>query len=175
MLTRSWHHDLRYPARPAGNPASSPRPRKPHQNTTTQNCPGGFYRACTHFGVIICIAAPLFAAADYAESRTIVEWRRWLTQRLLRSYFGNRSYYALKQYGSGVVDNPDQVRDACGWHVMNTPVLHMRAWQSEGEVEVGVREAAAVPARGRNAVVLADAMEQSALQQIGLEMRPCHL
>ena len=42
--------------------------------------PGSFYRAIWVFVGVICIAVPLFAAADWTENRLRLEWRNYLTQ-----------------------------------------------------------------------------------------------
>ena len=60
------------------------------------------------FVVIIVVACPLFAIADWVEQRLTLEWRNWLTSYLLRAYFADRSFFKLKQQ-AGSLDNPDQV------------------------------------------------------------------
>lgn len=60
------------------------------------------------FIVIIVLACPLFALADWVEQRLTLEWRNWLSSYLLRAYFANRAFFKLKQQ-SGSLDNPDQV------------------------------------------------------------------
>ena len=52
------------------------------------------------------IAAPLFAVYQYVQSLVALEWRLWLTRLLLRKYFANHAYFALK--AEGTTDNPDQ-------------------------------------------------------------------
>jgi putative ATP-binding cassette transporter len=66
-----------------------------------------FYLAVFGFVGIIAIAAPLFALNDYIDSRISIEWRSWLSNRLIASYFGNQSFFRLK-IDSNAVDNPDQ-------------------------------------------------------------------
>lgn len=68
----------------------------------------GFYKAVKKFVIIILLACPLFALADWVEQRLTLEWRNWLTSYLLRAYFANRAFFKLKQQ-SGSLDNPDQV------------------------------------------------------------------
>ena len=60
------------------------------------------------FVVIIIVACPLFATADWVEQRLTLEWRNWLTSYLLRAYFADRAFFKLKQQ-AGSLDNPDQV------------------------------------------------------------------
>lgn len=67
-----------------------------------------FQKAVWGFGGIILLAAPLFALTDFVEDRMKVEWRQWLTTKLLDGYYSNRSYYRLHQHELSV-DNPDQV------------------------------------------------------------------
>ena len=66
------------------------------------------------FVVIIIIACPLFAIADWVEQRLTLEWRNWLTSYLLRAYFAERSFFKLKQQ-AGSLDNPDQVPNNFTW------------------------------------------------------------
>lgn len=68
----------------------------------------GFMKAVQKFVVIIIVACPLFATADWVEQRLTLEWRNWLTSYLLRAYFAERSFFKLKQQ-AGSLDNPDQV------------------------------------------------------------------
>lgn len=41
---------------------------------------GSFYTAIWVFVGVICVAVPLFAAADWTENRLRLEWRNYLTQ-----------------------------------------------------------------------------------------------
>lgn len=47
----------------------------------------GFYRAIWKFVGIIVIAAPLYAYYHYMQDLLSLEWRVWLTEYLLSSYF----------------------------------------------------------------------------------------
>ncbi|GAB4815129.1 hypothetical protein N2152v2_002175 [Parachlorella kessleri] len=91
-----------------------------------------FYSALRQFMWVIAAAAPLFAGGQYVEGRVVIEWRRWLAERLLAAYFADHAYYRLKLGGlgaggggagtggagtagslgagadGGVLDNPDQ-------------------------------------------------------------------
>jgi ABC-type uncharacterized transport system fused permease/ATPase subunit len=52
---------------------------------------------------------PILVLAGYYQSRLALEWRAWLTERLLNEYFGSRAFYRLQaSAGGGGVDNPDQ-------------------------------------------------------------------
>eukprot|EP00850_Spirogloea_muscicola_P022300 SM000287S10622 [mRNA] locus=s287:46550:70089:+ [translate_table: standard] len=65
-----------------------------------------FYVAILKFLGIVAVAAPLFAMYDYMQGVLILEWRVWLTKRLMEQYFANRAYFAVKM--DGTLDNPDQ-------------------------------------------------------------------
>ena len=56
---------------------------------------------------VIAFAVPLFATAEYMETRLVLEWRRWLTRELLLSYFADQAYFRLTLQMDSV-DNPDQ-------------------------------------------------------------------
>ncbi len=66
-------------------------------------------KAVKRFVLIIVMACPLFATADWVEQRLTLEWRNWLTSYLLRAYFADRAFFKLKQQ-AGSLDNPDQVQ-----------------------------------------------------------------
>ena len=65
-----------------------------------------FYDAINRYIVIIVIAAPLFAIYHYVQNLVELEWRLWLTRLLVKKYFSNHAYFALK--AEGTMDNPDQ-------------------------------------------------------------------
>lgn len=66
-----------------------------------------FYSAVWSFVGVVCIAAPLFAINEYVDNRLAIEWRLYLTRRLLKAYFSNQAYFRLKMDAGGI-DNPDQ-------------------------------------------------------------------
>ena len=70
---------------------------------------GGFYLAVLKFALVILVASPLVASADFVEQRLVLEWRRFLTQKLLKGYYSNRAFFRLHQQ-VGLLDNPDQAR-----------------------------------------------------------------
>ncbi len=49
------------------------------------------------------------ARADFVESRLVLEWRRYLTARLMAGYYADRAFFRLHQQ-AGLLDNPDQAR-----------------------------------------------------------------
>lgn len=54
---------------------------------------GDFYKGVSSFVVIIVFAAPLMAIQYYTEQRLTLEWRRWLTNRLLMAYFSDQTFF----------------------------------------------------------------------------------
>ncbi|KAA6422215.1 MAG: ABC transporter [Trebouxia sp. A1-2] len=77
------------------------------QTTMSKRDEEGFMKAVKRFVLIIVMACPLFATADWVEQRLTLEWRNWLTSYLLRAYFADRAFFKLKQQ-AGSLDNPDQ-------------------------------------------------------------------
>ncbi|XP_024517475.1 uncharacterized protein LOC9661751 [Selaginella moellendorffii] len=66
----------------------------------------GFHKALWKFIGVVVVATPLLAFYKYSQELLAVEWRVWLSNLLLTSYFTNRAYFDLKMEGK--VDNPDQ-------------------------------------------------------------------
>jgi putative ATP-binding cassette transporter len=60
----------------------------------------GYYTA---FGLAIFVGSLI---AGYLEGYIEVDWRRWMTSRLIDEYLGWRTYYAITLDGD--IDNPDQ-------------------------------------------------------------------
>ncbi|KXZ47018.1 hypothetical protein GPECTOR_38g255 [Gonium pectorale] len=52
------------------------------------------------------LGIPVFVFKSYYQSKLALEWRQWMTERLLSDYLAGRAFYQLQQ--SGEVDNPDQ-------------------------------------------------------------------
>ena len=69
----------------------------------------GFHAAIFRFALVILVAAPLFALAEFVEQRLVLEWRRYLTRQLLKGYYSNQAFFRLHQQ-LGLLDNPDQAR-----------------------------------------------------------------
>ena len=78
----------------------------------TWGCADGFQKSILGFLLVIVVAAPLFAATDFVESRLTLEWRRWLSRELMKGYYSNRAFFKLHQLPSAELDNPDQVSTA---------------------------------------------------------------
>ena len=58
----------------------------------------------------LCATVPAGGArADFVESRLVLEWRRYLTARLMAGYYADRAFFRLHQQ-AGLLDNPDQAR-----------------------------------------------------------------
>jgi len=61
--------------------------------------------------ILLCLgllvgAVPTYACYYWVRDNLGNHWRRWLTQRFLLRYFGDRHYYSLN--GLAALDNPDQ-------------------------------------------------------------------
>ncbi|KAG2432912.1 hypothetical protein HXX76_008642 [Chlamydomonas incerta] len=52
------------------------------------------------------LGIPVFVFKSYFQSKLALEWRQWMTERLLTEYLSERTFYGLQQ--SAEVDNPDQ-------------------------------------------------------------------
>ena len=65
-----------------------------------------FWSAIKECLAILVVAVPIYAFYYYVRDKLGLHWRRWLTRRLLGSYFSNRAYYRLN--ASAEIDNPDQ-------------------------------------------------------------------
>ncbi|ACI64391.1 ABC transporter, ATP binding protein, partial [Thalassiosira pseudonana CCMP1335] len=76
-----------------------------------------FYNIMGRFVGAMVVLAPISVVYRYQRQVLAIEWRKWLTGRVLRLYFGNRVYYALERHNATTatasettreVDNPDQ-------------------------------------------------------------------
>ena len=52
------------------------------------------------------VGIPLFIFRDYVQSKMHLDWRQWMTRKLLREYLSDKSYYRIQQ--GSLIDNPDQ-------------------------------------------------------------------
>ena len=66
-----------------------------------------FWETVVIFIGVLVLYAPLLAGYRYLRDRLSLQWRRWLTNRFLDNYFGDRAYYNLST-SNGEIDNPDQ-------------------------------------------------------------------
>jgi len=65
-----------------------------------------FWHAIQRALLLLLGAVPAYATYFWVRDTLGNHWRRWLTQRFLQRYFGDRHYYALNAQAS--LDNPDQ-------------------------------------------------------------------
>jgi putative ATP-binding cassette transporter len=66
-----------------------------------------FWRTIWQFLGVLIVYVPLFAGFSYIQNKLGLFWRRWLTNRFLGQYFGDRSFYHLSN-ATNDIDNPDQ-------------------------------------------------------------------
>jgi vitamin B12/bleomycin/antimicrobial peptide transport system ATP-binding/permease protein len=59
----------------------------------------------TFFGLLLA-AVPIYAYYYYVRDTLALNWRRWLTDRILKRYFKNHAFYRL--LAKPEIDNPDQ-------------------------------------------------------------------
>ncbi|NJO52324.1 MAG: ABC transporter ATP-binding protein, partial [Leptolyngbyaceae cyanobacterium RM2_2_4] len=52
-----------------------------------------FWQTVIIFLAVLVIYAPLLAGYTYLRDRLSLQWRRWLTERFVNRYFGDRAYY----------------------------------------------------------------------------------
>jgi putative ATP-binding cassette transporter len=65
-----------------------------------------FWRSIRFFGIVLIVAAPIYAFYYYVRDRLGIAWRRWMTHGFLKRYMSHRAYYALGADPN--IDNPDQ-------------------------------------------------------------------
>jgi putative ATP-binding cassette transporter len=65
-----------------------------------------FYKWLFVIAGIFVVGTPIVVYAQYTQNKLGNNWRRWLTENLLRQYFQNRAYYTVNLHSN--VDNPDQ-------------------------------------------------------------------
>lgn len=66
-----------------------------------------FLQTIIVFVGVLVVYAPLLAGYTYLRDRLGLEWRRWLTDRFISRYFGDRAFYRINQ-SNPEIDNPDQ-------------------------------------------------------------------
>lgn len=67
---------------------------------------GRFWGAVLVAVLLLVFTAPLTALYYYVRDRLTIDWRAWLTNRFIESYFSNRAFYRLT--ADDEIDNPDQ-------------------------------------------------------------------
>jgi len=65
-----------------------------------------FWRTIYECLVMLVVAVPIYALYYYVRDKLGLNWRRWLTLKLLGQYFDHRAYYELNS--DAKIDNPDQ-------------------------------------------------------------------
>lgn len=66
-----------------------------------------FWRQFAIFGILAASFIVVGVYSAYLQRILHIRWRRWLTERYLRNWLENQSYYRL-QLNHGATDNPDQ-------------------------------------------------------------------
>jgi len=67
-----------------------------------------FWRQLAIFGVLAFLFIVVAVYSLYLRQILHIRWRRWLTDRFLRNWLGNQSYYRLQLNQLTTPDNPDQ-------------------------------------------------------------------
>ena len=65
-----------------------------------------FYPLLTRYAAALTGGAPVAVLYKFYRDKLAVQWRSWMTQRILDMYEANRSYYELEMNSD--IDNPDQ-------------------------------------------------------------------
>jgi len=65
-----------------------------------------FYPTLRMYALALTGGTPVAVLYKFYREKLAVQWRAWMTQRILDMYEANRSYYALEMKGE--IDNPDQ-------------------------------------------------------------------
>ena len=66
-----------------------------------------FFRSMGRFSVLAAVYIVLYIYNVYLNQWLQIRWRRWMTDRYLKEWLGNRVYYRMQLTGSQT-DNPDQ-------------------------------------------------------------------
>src|SRR5215472_7447253 len=67
-----------------------------------------FWRQLAIFGILAFLFIVVAVYSLYLRQILHIRWRRWLTDRFLRNWLGNQSYYRLQLNQVTTPDNPDQ-------------------------------------------------------------------
>ncbi len=65
-----------------------------------------FWMSIRTFVLLLIVAVPVYSYYYYVRDKLTINWRLWLTRRLLSQYLERRSFYHLLQ--NSEIDNPDQ-------------------------------------------------------------------
>jgi len=66
-----------------------------------------FFKLMGRFGILAAIYIVLYIYSVYVNQWLQIRWRRWLTDRYMREWLHERTYYRMQLTGNGT-DNPDQ-------------------------------------------------------------------
>jgi putative ATP-binding cassette transporter len=66
-----------------------------------------FFRQMGRFCVLAAIFIVIYIYSVYLNQWLQIRWRRWLTDRYLKEWLSERTYYRMQLTGNGA-DNPDQ-------------------------------------------------------------------
>src|SRR5262252_2552005 len=77
-------------------------------NTLQQYDWAQFWRQLAIFGILAFLFIVVAVYSLYLRQILHIRWRRWLTDRFLRNWLGNQSYYRLQLDQVATPDNPDQ-------------------------------------------------------------------
>jgi len=76
-------------------------------NTLQDKNRAEFFKQMVRFCVLAAIYIVIIVYATYFNQMLQVRWRRWLTEKYLGEWMGNRTYYRMQFYATAT-DNPDQ-------------------------------------------------------------------
>jgi putative ATP-binding cassette transporter len=76
-------------------------------NTLQDKNRAEFFKQMVRFCVLAAIYIVIIVYATYFNQMLQVRWRRWLTEKYLGEWMGNRTYYRMQFYAAAT-DNPDQ-------------------------------------------------------------------
>eukprot|EP00922_Rhytidocystis_sp_ex-Travisia-forbesii_P061478 GHVS01091108.1.p1 GENE.GHVS01091108.1~~GHVS01091108.1.p1 ORF type:complete len:743 (-),score=69.93 GHVS01091108.1:214-2442(-) len=65
-----------------------------------------FWRQLQRFMLLLVLAVPTVVVARYVRGRFSLQWRSWMTTRLMRDYINYKSFYEMETCKH--IDNPDQ-------------------------------------------------------------------
>lgn len=65
-----------------------------------------FWRTISQCLALLVVSVPIYALYFYVRDKLGINWRRWLTHKMLNRYFSNRAYYEVNR--DSPIDNPDQ-------------------------------------------------------------------
>jgi putative ATP-binding cassette transporter len=65
-----------------------------------------FWHSVFVFAGLLVVAVPIYSYYYYVRDKLAIEWRRWLTDKVLARYFADHAFYRL--LANPEIDNPDQ-------------------------------------------------------------------